>query len=134
METTQTKDLVQAEARLPRWMAGLSILGVLVLLAAGQGRLAAGFAVGAGLGVLNYLWLHQAIETLLATVQPRVPKSVAIRFAVRYPLAFGVVYLFYRTGWLPFTTVLAGLFVPVAAVLIEAGIQVGLGWRYDDAA
>jgi hypothetical protein len=48
---------------------------------------------------------------------------VLARFVVRYPLAFASVYLFYRTGWLPFAAVLAGLFVPVGGVLIEALVQ-----------
>jgi hypothetical protein len=39
---------------------------------------------------------------------------------VRYPLAFAAVYFFYKTGWLPFQAILAGLFVPLGGVLIES--------------
>lgn len=132
-ETVQTTELAQAEARLPRWMMGLSVAGVLAALLAGQVRLATGFGLGAGLAVVSYFWLHQAIEHLFAVQRTRLPWRVVAKLAVRYPLAFGAVYLFYWTGWLPFTAILAGLFVPVAGVLIEAGIQIGRGWRYPNA-
>lgn len=92
-------------------------------LVAGGARLATGFALGAALAVLNYLWLHHAVEALFSEGHTRMPRRVVAKFAVRYPLAFVAVYLFYRTGWLPFGGILAGLFVPVGGVLIEAVVQ-----------
>jgi hypothetical protein len=80
--------------------------------------------VGAGLSILNYFWLHQAIEALFDAGRARLPKRLVAKFVLRYPLAFAGVYLFYRTGWLPFRAILAGLFVPVAGVLIEAVFQI----------
>jgi len=59
----------------------------------------------------------------------RPPKRVLAKFFVRYPLAFAAVYLFYRTGWLPATAILAGLFVPVGGVLIEAVVLLRDGLR-----
>jgi hypothetical protein len=132
-ETTQTAELAQAEARLPRWMTGLSVAGVLAALLCGRGPFAAGFALGAALAILNYFWLHQALAHLFAIERNRLPWRVVAKFAVRYPLAVGVICFFYWSGWLPFTAILAGLFVPVGGVLIEAGIQIGRGWRYSSA-
>lgn len=126
---TQTADLAQAEARLPRWMAAWALGGAVGVLLAGQVRLAAGFEVGAMLAILNYLWLHQAIESLLAAGRARVPRMLVAKFVIRYPLALAAVYLFYRTGWLPFEAVLAGLFVPVGGVLTEAVVQIRAGLR-----
>ncbi len=128
-ERTQTADLAQAEARLPRWMAAWALAGGMGVLLAGQVRLAAGFAVGAMLALLNYLWLHQAIESLLAAGRVRVPRMLVAKLVIRYPLALAAVYLFYRTGWLPFAAVLAGLFVPVGGVLTEAIVQIREGLR-----
>ncbi len=128
-ERTQTADLAQAEARLARWMAAWALVGALGVLLAGQVRLAAGFGVGAMLAILNYLWLHQAIESLLAAERVRVPRMLVAKFVIRYPLALAGVYLFYRTGWLPFAAVLAGLFVPVGGVLTEAVVQIREGLR-----
>jgi hypothetical protein len=136
-------DLARAEQRLPRWMMGCATVGLLAALLRGQGRFSLGFALGAALAILNYYWLHAAVETLMgggrgglappaeerfgppgpATARARIPKSAVAKFLLRYPLAFAAIFAFYRTGWLPFMAVLAGFFVPVAGVLLEAVIQ-----------
>lgn len=128
-ETISTIELARAEARLPHWMTAGAFVGALVMLLAGYSRAAAGFAVGSALAILNYFWLHQVVETLMTAGQARVPKRVVAKFAARYPLIFAGVYLFYRTGWLPVVAILAGLFVPVGGILIEAVFQIYEGLR-----
>jgi hypothetical protein len=125
-------DLTQAEARLPRWMMGLACAVTVGVLSLGHVRFGAGFAVGAGLAILSYLWLHQAVEALMSAGQVRPPKRVFAKVFVRYPLAFAAVYLFYRTGWLPATAILAGLFVPVGGVLIEGVILIRDGLKAEN--
>lgn len=127
-ETTLTTDPTRAEARLPRWMALVALAGTLVALLGGGVRHAGGFALGAALAILGYLWLHGAVESLLANRPQRLAWHVVTRFWLRYPLVFVVIYLFYRTGWLPLAAVLAGLFVPVAGACVEAFIQIREGW------
>jgi hypothetical protein len=126
-EIIQAPELVRAEARLPRWMTLGAILALGVILVSRQFRIAAGFALGAGLGILNYYWLHKAVEVLAKAGQSRIPKSVVAKFLIRYPLAFGLLLVFFKTGWLPPMAILAGLFVPVAGVLIEGIIQLADG-------
>ncbi len=128
-ETLQTQDPARAEARLPQWMAAVALAGALTALLSVSARAAAGFALGAAVAILNYRWLHQAVVRALGAAEPRVPKRVVLKFAARYPLAFAGVYLVYRTGWLPLGAVMAGLFVPVGGVLVEAVIQVRYGLR-----
>lgn len=128
-QTVQMTDLARAEQRLPRWMMGCALLGLLGALLMGQGRFCLAFALGAALAILSYLWLHQAIDALMTSGQPRVTKSVVAKFALRYPLAFAAVFVFYKTGWLPFLAVLAGFFVPVAGVLVEAIVQLVEGCK-----
>ena len=113
-------DLAQAEARLPRWMVGLACAVTMGILLFGHARFGAGFALGSALAILNYFWLHQAVEALMSGGQVRPPAAVFAKILVRYPLAFAAVYLFYKTGWLPFQAILAGLFVPLGGVLIES--------------
>jgi hypothetical protein len=103
------------------------LLALLVMLVCRQFTIALGFALGAALGILNYYWLRKAVEVLAKAGQSRVPKSVVAKFLIRYPLAFGLVFLFFKTEWLPPMAILAGLFVPVAGVLIEAIVQLGDG-------
>ncbi len=121
-------DLERAEARLPRWMMALGAAGTLGILASAHLRFAAGFALGAGTGILNYHWLHHIVEALVNAGTARPPKTALAKVIVRYPLLFAGVYLFYRSGWLPFEAVLAGFFVPVGGVLIEALALLRRGW------
>jgi hypothetical protein len=125
--TIQIPDLARAEARLPRWMMLCGLLALIAILLCRQFLMAAGFTLGAALGILNYYWLHDAVGALATASQSRVPKLVVAKFLIRYPLAFGLLFVFFKTGWLPPMSILAGLFVPVAGVLIEAIVQLGVG-------
>ncbi len=116
--------LERAEARLPRWMAGFAVLGVAIGLVALRARFAAGLALGAAVSVMAYYWLHQTVRVLLDSGRARPPKMVVVKYILRYPVALGAIYLFYRTKWLPFEGVVVGLFVPVAAVIAEALVQI----------
>jgi hypothetical protein len=110
-------------------MAGLAGAGALGLLLSAQVRFAAGFAVGSGLAILNYYWLHHIVEALVNAGRVRPPKSALAKVFIRYPLMLASVYLFYKSGWLPFTGILAGFFVPVAGVLIAALVLLRDGWK-----
>jgi hypothetical protein len=129
MPTETIPELARAEARLPWWMAGCTVLGTLGALVGAGMWFAVGVAFGGALAILNYYWLHQIVAALVATGHPRLRTLVVLKFAVRFPLAFAAIYLFYRTGWLPFTAVLAGLFLPCVGVLIECVVQMSQGWR-----
>jgi len=84
IETIQALDLARAEARLPRWMIACAVAGGAVLtLLGGHVRVAAGFFSGAALAIVNYYWLHSAIQTAFSDIQPRVPKKVLARFILR---------------------------------------------------
>jgi len=128
-QTNPMMDLEQVEARLPRWMLALAGAGTLGILLSAHVRFGAGFAVGSGIGILNYLWLHRIVEALVNAGTVRPPKSVLAKVIIRYPLMFAGVYLFYKSGWLPFKAVLAGFFVPVGGVLIEAIVLLHDGWK-----
>ena len=126
-ETIQIPDLARAEARLPRWMVLCGVVALIVMLLYRQGMIAVGFTLGAALGILNYYWLHEAVVALSMAGQARIPRLLVAKFLIRYPLAFGVVIFFFKTRWLPPMAILAGLFVPVAGLLIEAIVQIGGG-------
>ena len=122
-------DLKQAEARLPRWMMGLAVLATIAVLLTGHPSFAAGFVLGAAVALVNYFWLHQAVEHLMAASTTRLPRTLIAKFLLRYPLLVAGVYLLYRTGWVSSYGFLAGLFVPVGGVLIESAIQIRDGLR-----
>jgi ATP synthase I chain len=101
-------------------MGGIAALGILVFLVLGRTRMAGAFAVGAGISILGYLWLAQAVKAALNASEQGVPRRVLLNLVLRYPIAFGAVLIFYETHWLPFMGVLGGLFVPFAGALVEA--------------
>ncbi|MGH2362640.1 MAG: ATP synthase subunit I, partial [bacterium] len=104
---------------MPCWMVGIGVLGTAVLLAVGLPRTAAGFALGAALGILGYFWLHQAVVALMDAQTVRVPRGVALKIMLRYVLMLAAILLFSRTGWLPVLAVFGGLLVPAGGVTIE---------------
>ncbi len=126
-QTIEIPDLARAEARLPRWMVLCGVVALIAMLLYRQVMIAAGFGLGAALGILNYYWLHEAVVAVSNAGQARIPRLLVAKFLIRYPLAFGVVIFFFKTRWLPPMAILAGLFVPVAGLLIEAIVQIGGG-------
>jgi hypothetical protein len=118
--TSDAMEMAHTEARLLRWMIGLSALSTLAILLSAHLKFGVGFALGSALGILNYVWLHQIVEALVNAGTTKPPKLVLAKVFVRYPLMLAGVYFFHKTGWLPFTAVMAGFFVPVAGVLLEA--------------
>jgi hypothetical protein len=125
----QSLDLDRAHARLPWLMVGLGVAVTLGALLTGHFGFAAGFAFGAALAILNFHWLHQTVGSLFASGQVRLPWLVITKFVLRYPLGFAALFLFFKTGWLPFSAIIAGLFVPVGGILMEAAFQNREAWR-----
>jgi hypothetical protein len=110
-------------------MMALAGLATLAALLAGHPSFAGGFVLGAAMALVNYFWLHQAVEHLMAAGTGRVPRLLIAKFLLRYPLLIGGVYLLYRTGWVSLPGFLVGLFVPVGGVLLESFVQIREGWR-----
>ncbi len=114
---------------MPRWMMGIAVLGAAGLLASGHGRVAAGFALGALLGILGYFWLHPTVKAMLDANSVRLPRGIVVKLALRYVLVAAAVFFFYRTGWLPVLAIFGGLLVPGAGVLVESLILLREGFR-----
>ena len=117
--------LDSAAARLPRWMAGVSVAGMLTALALGRVRWGLGFGVGSCVAILAYRWLHRAVAAALNTGNGRLPNGTLTKLFIRYPLLVGVVAFFYWTGWVNLSAVIAGLFVPLTGALIECVVLLG---------
>ncbi len=112
------------------------ILGTLACLTAlmlgGLGS-ALSFLVGAALSFLNFSWLRQGVDHLLKSIQPaKPPRKRAVRIAIskyffRYILIGLVLYAIVRFRLLEVAGFFSGLFLFVAAVLIECVLQVVRG-------
>jgi hypothetical protein len=77
----------------------------------------AGFALGAAASWLNYRWLKQIVDALGQNRPAR--KRVAILAGMRYALLGGGAYVILHYSPVSVTAALAGLFVSVAAVIVE---------------
>lgn len=113
------------EKRLLWWMIACGLCATLVLLVMGHGGLAAGFATGAAIAILGFIWLEDVVTGALNIGTNRVSKKLVFKLIVRYPILLGSLYFFYQTNWLPAGAVLAGLFVPLAGAVVECVYQVG---------
>jgi hypothetical protein len=111
-------------------MAGLTVVGMVGALSLGDLRTAGGFGLGAGVALLGYSWLHKAVVGLMDARRDRPSNLMLGKIVIRYPLAIGAVFIFYRENWLPFEAVLAGLFVPIAGAFAESLYQVSLAFRH----
>jgi hypothetical protein len=80
----------------------------------------AGFALGSLISWLNYRWIKQ-VAYAVGTENP--PKRLAVLLGLRYLLLGGGAYVILRFSKISITAVLLGLFVSVAAVIVEIIIQ-----------
>lgn len=130
----ETMDLPKIESRMLRWMAVLSVLGVITILATGRWQAAGAFAVGAGLGMLNFHWLWQTGNALMGNQEARVPQRTAVLMVARYPVALAGLAFLYYTGCIPLLPVIAGLLVPGVGVFVESLFLIGAGLHHKQTA
>jgi hypothetical protein len=110
-------------------MMGFAVAGTLAALLVEGPRAAGGFALGAAIAMLGYSWLHKAVVGLMNAGRVRPTKMMLGKLLVRYPLAIGVLFVFYHENWLPIEAVVLGLFVPMAGALAESVFQIGSALR-----
>ena len=106
-----------AVARIGRLTLALAVLGLAAALAWRGWRTGAGFALGAAASWLNFRWLKQIVDALSATRPTR--KRVAVLAGLRYALLGGACYAILRYSPISLVGTLVGLFVSVAAVIVE---------------
>ena len=114
----------KAYPRILKFMLGIGILS-LVLILAHFGRAAAlGFLVGGVISGLNFYWLKQVVSALADGITENLRRGsatgVIIRFLARYALIAVIAYAIFSSPTLNIYGFFAGLFLPVAAMFGEA--------------
>ena len=122
-----------AYARIARLMLVLgAALSVVALVRFGV-AIAAGFVVGCAIGMLNFHWLKRVVSALAdrATGSGKRQGSagVVFRFLLRYLLVAVAAYAIFRVSLASLYGLLAGLFLPVAAIMVEAVYEVYVAVR-----
>lgn len=117
-----------AYRRIRNAMMVLAVVAGAALWAGYGWRMAGGFAVGCVIASLNFLWLKQIVQALSdrvvhtrATLSSR---GAVVRFVLRYLLIALGAYVIFRGSFFSVYGLIAGLFLPVGAIMWEAVYEV----------
>src|SRR5579863_8231807 len=106
--------------RIQMWIVWLSGVGTLAAMAYGGWRWGIGFVLGSGSSYLNLRWLKQLVNSLGVAAAGKPQKArVAVFLGLRYLLLALGGYVIVKFSSLSLVAALIGLFVPVAAVILE---------------
>ena len=105
----------RAVVRIWKLMWAIGAGGAIALLVWRGWAWSAGWAIGTAVSVLNFRWLKQLTEALGGQGKPR----KAVFLGMRYVLLGGCAYVILKYSAISQPAALAGLFVSVAAVIIE---------------
>ncbi len=116
------------EGAFSRIMRGMFVLAAAFTIAAEfrfGWHVAGGFLVGCGMAILNFLWIKRTVNALAQRiVEPEKvgdpPPRATFKFMVRWAFLAAIAYVIFKSSILSLTGVLVGLFLPVAAILVEA--------------
>jgi hypothetical protein len=113
--------------RIQRFIIFLGIAALITAQAMFGWRIALGFALGGSIAYLNFHWLKKIVGSIAdLTVQSGKPASgrgVVHRFVLRYFLMALVAFVILAVSRPSLYGLFAGLFLPVAAILCEAGYE-----------
>lgn len=117
--------------RIRKFMVVVGIVLSLAAWVAFGGRPALGFLLGCGIAYLNFHWLKSGVcglaERVTNTGKPQSGKGVVARFLFRYVLLGGAAYAILTRFPASLAGLFAGLFLPVGAILCEAGYELYTG-------
>jgi len=113
-----------AYVRIIRFMLALGIVATIAVLVRFGLAVAAGFVVGCAIALMNFHWLKRVVGALAdratATGERQSSKGVVLRFLLRYFLIALSAYAIFKISRGSLYGLLAGLFLPVGAILMEA--------------
>ena len=108
----------RAPDRIERVGIAIAAVGTLALFLSQGPRNGFGFLCGAVLSLLNFRWWKSLVNSLGAT--ERVPiRGKALILGIRYLLIGGAIYVIVRYLEVGLVAVLVGLFVSIAAAIVE---------------
>jgi hypothetical protein len=105
--------------RMARATVALAAAGYLVCLVLRGWRWAVAYLLGAAASYLNFRWLKRVVDALGGALAARPSPKFAILIGLRYLLLAAGAYAIVNFTSLSLPAALIGLFVPVAAVVVE---------------
>lgn len=91
--------------------------------------MAAAFALGGALAYANYRWIVSIVDAMLAAGKAKVPARAYAKLLLPLVLLAALVYVIFSRSLFPVTGILAGFFLLVVAVMLEALYEVARGPR-----
>jgi len=92
-----------------------------------------GFAIGASLSYLNFLWLSRGVEAIAERITEQGShergRSAVVKAILRYALVGVAGYAIFKSSNYAFYAFFAGLCLPVAAMLCEAAFELFISLR-----
>jgi len=116
-----------AIGRIVRLMPVLGGIGTVATLIRFGWIYAAGFLLGAAIANLNFYWLKRVVGALGELVEgdrSGVARAALLRFLLRYGVIIVAAYAILKLSERALFGMIAGLFLPVAAILCEAAYEV----------
>jgi ATP synthase I subunit len=113
--------------RIRSFMLALALpLAVFILLRFGW-KIALGFVVGCAIAYVNFYWLKRVVtglaEKVTATDKRPSSTGIVLRFVGRYLLMALAAYAIFKISPASLYGLFAGLFLPVGAIMCEAGYE-----------
>lgn len=104
------------------WRNIFAVIAIAVVIAAITADLQfmLGLVLGGALALLNYKWLQSSLRAILEIAHEKTPPGTMIKFVVRWLVIAAVAWAANKTGYFDAVGILAGLFAPAVAVMIEA--------------
>ncbi len=104
------------------WRNIFIVLTVGVLVSAIFARLnfTLGTVLGGALALFNYKWLHASLRGIMGVGSEKTPPGTTMKFIFRWFVIGAVIYAASQTGRFDSAAMLAALFAPAVAIMIEA--------------
>jgi hypothetical protein len=112
------------ERRVWRNLFAVIIVAVAISALAADFRFTLGLALGGALALLNYRWLGSSLRAVLAAGAEKTPPGTMLKFVIRWIVIAAAGWAANKTGYFEAVGILAGLFAPAVAVMIEAACVV----------
>ena len=109
----------RALRRITRGMIALAAAGCLACVILRGWKWGLAYLLGAAASCLNFRWLKRVVDSLGGAPRRRLSPKFAIFMGLRYLLLAAGGYVIVNFTSLSLPAALAGLFVPVAAVVLE---------------
>jgi uncharacterized membrane protein len=117
----------RAVERIPKFMLVIGLAALISAFSYFGWRTGVGFALGAAISYLNFHWLEKVVvgiaELTISSGTAPSSRGVVHRFLLRYFLMALVAFVILTVSRESLYGLFAGLFLPVAAILCEAGYE-----------